>query len=173
MAFTSSGVGFRIQHLAADHAFHGSGGLRDETDDLYHGRGGRIEPGQRFVGLGLQGIAGQDGDGLAKGHVAGGFAAAKVVVVEGGKVVVDERVGVEHFDGCAEPLNAARQFARNGHGCLHGQHRPQTLAAGKGGVAHGAVDRGGHGIGAGKQFLQRAVGQLRALLDQRFHVGQH
>jgi hypothetical protein len=41
-----------------------------------------------------------------KGHVAGGLAAAQVVVVQGGQVVVDERVGVEHLEGRAQPLNA-------------------------------------------------------------------
>ena len=45
-----------------------------------------------------------------------------------------------------------------------GQHRPQPLAAGKDRVAHGAVNRGGHGFALGKQLFQRPVGQLRAFL---------
>ena len=53
-------------------------------------------------GEGLEGVAGEDGDGFAEDFVAGGLAAAEVVVVEGGEVVVDEGVGVEHLQGCAE-----------------------------------------------------------------------
>ncbi len=77
------------------------------------GRLGRaLEAGQHLEGAGLQRVAGQDGDGLAKGHVAGGLAAAQVVVVEGRQVVVDERVGVEHLEGRAQPLNALRAACR-------------------------------------------------------------
>ena len=135
--------------------------------------GGRVEAGEHLEGAGLQRVAGQDGDGLAEGHVAGGLAAAQVVVVEGGQVVVDERVGVKHLQGRAQPLDSLGQRPGDGDGGLHGQHRPEALAAGKDGVAHGAVNRGRHGVYAGKQLLQRPVGQLRALLNQRFHVGRH
>ena len=53
-------------------------------------------------GKGLEGIAGEDGDRVAEDLVAGGLTAAEIVVVEGREVVMDERVGVEHFDGGAE-----------------------------------------------------------------------
>ena len=58
--------------------------------------------GDGLEGEGLEGVAGEDGGGFAEDDVAGGLAAAKVVVVEGGEVVVDEGVGVEHLQGCAE-----------------------------------------------------------------------
>ncbi len=58
--------------------------------------------GDGLEGEGLEGVAGEDGDGFAEDYVAGGLAAAEVVVVEGGEVVVDEGVGVEHLEGCAE-----------------------------------------------------------------------
>jgi hypothetical protein len=38
----------------------------------------------------LQGIAGQDGHGLSEYPVAGRLATAQVVVIHGGKVVVDQ-----------------------------------------------------------------------------------
>ena len=93
---------FDVEHLAADHAFDRAHGIGDEADDLDR-RGGRaLESGQHLEGAGLQRVAGQDGDGFAKGLVAGGLAAAQVVVVQGGQIVVDQRIGVEHLQGRAQ-----------------------------------------------------------------------
>ena len=101
-----------IQHLAADHAIDGADGVGDEADDL-HGCGRRrIEAGKDFKGAGLQRVAGEDGDRFAERHVAGGLAAAQVVVVERGQVVVDQRVGVQHLEGCAQALDAAWDRSR-------------------------------------------------------------
>ena len=139
---------FEVEHLAADHALDGADGVGDEADDL-DGCGGRaVEAGEHFKGAGLQRVAGEDGDGFAKDHVAGGLAAAQVVVVEGGQVVVDERVGVQHLDGRAQVFDAAGQRAGNGDGGLVGEQRAQALAARKGGVAHGAVNGGRDGVDA-------------------------
>ena len=74
--------------------------------------GGAVEAGEDFEGAGLQRVSGEDGDGFAEGHMAGGLAAAQIVVVERGQVVVDERVGVQHLDGCAEVLDASGQRRR-------------------------------------------------------------
>ncbi len=68
--------------------------------------GGNAKVGEHFIGLGLERVAGEDGGGFAEGDVAGGLAAAEVVVVERGQVVVDERIGVEHFEGGGELFNA-------------------------------------------------------------------
>jgi hypothetical protein len=46
-----------------------------------------------------QRVAGEDGDGLAVDDVAGGLAAAEVVVVHAGEVVMDEGHGVHHLEG--------------------------------------------------------------------------
>ena len=51
----------------------------------------------------------------------------------------------------------------NGDCRLHDKHGPQPLAAGKDGVAHGAMNRRGHRFDAGKQLFEGAIGQLRAL----------
>ena len=103
---------FQVQHLAADHAVNGADGVGDKADDLNGGGGRAVEPGQHLEGAGLQRVAGQNGDGLAEGHVAGGLAAAQIVVVQGGQVVVDERVGVEHLQGRAQPLDSRREAPR-------------------------------------------------------------
>jgi hypothetical protein len=47
----------------------------------------------------LEGVAGEEGDGFAVDLVAGGDAAAQIVVIHAGEVVVDEGVGVEALDG--------------------------------------------------------------------------
>ena len=86
------------------------GGVGNQADDLHGCRGRRIQSGEDFVGARLQGVPGQNRDGLAKRHVAGGLAAAQVVVVQRGKIVVDQRVGVQHLDGRAQPLDAAGQL---------------------------------------------------------------
>ena len=78
--------------------------------------GGSGQVGDGLEGEGLEGVAGEDGDGFAEDDVAGGFAAAEVVVVEGGEVVVDEGVGVEHLEGCAEIGCACGELLRVG--CL-------------------------------------------------------
>ena len=99
-------LAFEVQHLAADHALDGADGVGDEADDLDGGRGRRLQPGQHLEGAGLQSVTGQDGDSLAEGHVAGGLAAAQLVVVQSGQIVVDERIGVEHLQGRAQPGNS-------------------------------------------------------------------
>ena len=164
---------FEIEHLAADHAVDGADGVGDEADDLHGGRGRAVEAGEHFKGAGLEGVAGKDGDGFAEGDVAGGLAAAQVVVVEGGQVVVDERVGVEHLEGRAEVSDSRRQRAGNGDGGLHGEHGTQALAAGEGGVAHGAVNGCRDGVDGGKENLKRLVGEFSALVNQRLYVGRH
>ena len=73
-----------------------------EAISVTHGDGaGGIDGsgGDGFEGLGEQGVAGEDGDGVAEFLVARGLAAAEVVVVESGEIVVDEGIGVDEFDG--------------------------------------------------------------------------
>ena len=64
---------------------------------IAHARNDELE------GKGVEGVAGQDGEGLAVDFVVGGPAAAEVVVVHGGKVIVDEGEAVDHLDGAGRP----------------------------------------------------------------------
>src|SRR6185312_9361774 len=59
------------------------------------------------------------------------------------------------------------------HSRLHGEHGAQALAAGEDRVAHGAVNGGRNGARGGDKFLERAVRQLRAFLNERLYVGRH
>ena len=143
--------------MAADHAggkgllwaYSGAYGEGDFADGDYGSVAGGWELSDGLEGKGLEGVAGEDGDGFAEDFVAGGLAPAKVVVIEGGQVVVDEGVGVEHFDGCAQVGCAFGDFAGScDHtGGFHAEDGAEALAAGEGAVTHGAVDGVGESVG--------------------------
>ncbi len=52
-----------------------------------------------FERHGEEGVAGEDGDAFAEHLVVGGAPTAEVIVVHARKVIVDERIGVDAFDG--------------------------------------------------------------------------
>jgi hypothetical protein len=125
-----------------------------------------------LVGLGLQSVAGQDCSSLAEDLVAGGPAAAKVVIVERGQIVMHERVGMKHLDRRAQFINAFRQFAAH-HSCrLHAENGPQPFASGKNAMAHGLVDGTRILRGRGQQSFQCGVGKLLALEQSFFQHGR-
>ena len=95
----------------ADAAYAGADGEGDLAEDGDGGGGRSGKPRDGLEGEGLEGVAGEDGGGFAEDDVAGGLAAAEVVVVESGEVVVDEGVGVEH-------LEWRRRGRRRLRGCL-------------------------------------------------------
>ena len=88
-----------------------------------------------------QDIAGQHGSGFSKCLVAGGFAAAQVIVVHAGQVIMDERIAVQHLNrrrkllGC---LGIAMEHIADGQ---H-QYRTDALAAAHQAVAGRAADLG-------------------------------
>ena len=133
----------------------GPDGTGDLLEDVDGGDGGAVQAGDGVKGEGLESVTGEDGDGVAEDLVAGRLAAAEVVVVERWEVVVNERVGVEHFDGCAE-LDGSL-LCRDCSGAdlagelpgLEAQHGTKPLAAGKDAVPHGAMDGVRRGIGRG------------------------
>src|SRR5690606_32291693 len=84
--------------LPPDHAV-ATCGVRERADQLDAAVGGHRGLGQDREGLGEQRVADEDGGGLAEPDVDRGLAAALVVVVHGGEVVVDERVGVHELEG--------------------------------------------------------------------------
>ena len=87
-------------------------------------------------GVGLQGVAGEDGRGLVKSFVIGGTAAAQIVIVHGRKVIVDEGIGMHHLYTAGKGQNIFRiRPEKRGRG--KAEHGPQTLASGKETVKHG------------------------------------
>ena len=88
--------------MAADHPLHPGRG-HNLADGGEHVLGvpallGQHEPER----LREEAVAGQDRHVLAEGDVAGGLPAPQDVVVHRGKVVMDERVRVDHLDGGRE-----------------------------------------------------------------------
>ena len=67
--------------------------------DLLCGLKVRVALAEQFEGFALQGIAHQQGRGFIKLLVATGLAAAKVIVVHAGQVVVHQGISVHQFDG--------------------------------------------------------------------------
>jgi hypothetical protein len=131
--------------------------------------------GDGLEGEGLEGVAGEDGDGFAEDDVAGGLAAAEVVVVEGGEVVVDEGVGVDHLEGCAESIGSGWEVAGacDHASGFHAEDGAEALATGEGGVAHGAVDGVREGGGGGEEALEGGVGEGCAGGEEGLDVGGH
>ena len=152
-------------------AYSGAYGEGDFFEDGDDGSGWCWELGDGLEGEGLEGVAGEDGDGFAEDFVAGGLAAAEVVVVECGEVVVDEGVGVDHLQCCTQVCRACRNLsgAGNHSGGLHAEDGAEAFAAREGAVAHGAVDGVREGVGlSGRSRSRDGVGELYAGVQQGF-----
>src|SRR5271168_4625372 len=91
--------GFQVGDLAADHAVDGAGGGGDFAEDGDAALGIDGGGGDGFECKREERIASEDGGGFAEFFVAGGFAAAEVVVVEGGEIVMNQGISVDKFDG--------------------------------------------------------------------------
>ena len=112
--------------------------------------------GEDFKRDSQQPVAGEDGHTFAEDFVRSGPAAAEVVVVHAGEVVVDERVSVDALDG-ARGGRGRGNLTATGFGSRKGQDRAQPLAPGEERVAHRLVDRLGLHAGAREKAVERAV----------------
>ncbi len=86
----------------------------------------------------------------------GGAAAAQIVVVHAGQVVMHQRIGVENFDRSPDARGARRIDVEQLGGIQH-QERTQPFAAGEGRVAHGFVDARMQAVRLGQDAFQRLV----------------
>lgn len=121
-------------------------------------RAGGVGAGENEEGFGEEGVAGEDGGGLVEGDVDGGIAAAQRAVVHGGKVVVHEGVGVEHFHGGGGGRGVGGGGVEVGGG--EEEDGAQALAPALDGVAHGRVEAGRAGVGGGQPCVEGALGAL-------------
>ena len=124
---------------------------------------------------GLERVSCEDRCRLSKSDVAGGLAAAQVVVIQSGQVVVDERISVNHLERRAELRGGSVECAGSGdHPCrFEAQDRSQPLAAGKGAVSHGAMDGAGCGGGGWKQTLEGLIRKGCAGFEELLNVRGH
>ena len=120
--------------LPADHVARPGGLGQRRTTRRGHRR--RLDLlGQHLEGQRQQGVAGQNGRGLVERLVAGGPAAPQIVVVHGRQIVVDQRIGVDHFDRAGGRHGRFDRPAARLGGQQH-QHRPQPFARRQEAVAH-------------------------------------
>ena len=99
--------GFEIGDLAADHSAVRAGGLRDHRQNRHAPLRFNGSHRQRLKSQSQQRVARQNGDRLAEDFMIGGFAAAKIVVIECGKIIVNQRIGVNEFERAADVHRAS------------------------------------------------------------------
>lgn len=119
--------------------------------------GGRILFGKNLKGKGEQGIPRKQGGRDVELNMACGLSAPHGAVVDAGKVVVYEGIGVEafHGNGCGERVGAeVEKFARGKQ-----EHRPDAFAARVHGIAHGGV-----------QSFRSRDGSGQDAVDAGFHL---
>src|SRR5207244_13634346 len=109
---------------------------RDFFDDSDPRLSRTMQPCQNLICLSLQRVSRKNCDCFAKNFVAGGATAAQIVVVQSGKIVVDQRIGMQHFKRGAEMINSGMTRTGNHAACLDAQSWAQALAASEYAVAH-------------------------------------
>src|SRR5712671_5188424 len=104
--------------------------------------------------------------------MAGGFAAAKIVVVQGWQVIMNQRVGVNHFDGAGR-MQGGGNIGSEYPGGLNAKDRAYALAAGKNTVAHGLMNGSGPSGYLWQEFFERGVYRKPVFFKEfgEFHRG--
>ena len=118
-----------------------------------------LEARQHGEGLGLQGVADQDGRGLVPLLVDGGLAAAQVVIVHRRQVVVDQRIAVDELHRRRHPHRAVAGDAEQA-GAGHDQEGTQPLAAAQACVAHRLEQLGLGGVGHRQEMVDFLLDQF-------------
>ena len=139
MARVEAAFGREIEHLPADHAAE-AGGARERRDQLecappasgcVSGRAEDVE------GEGQQAVAGEDGGRLVECLVRGRPAAAQIVIVHRGQVVVHQRVAMHAFERRAGHQGLLARRPRTARRDSTTRNGPQPLAAAEARIAHG------------------------------------
>ena len=149
--------GHDVHHLAARHTVVTAGaGERGDQLGTDEGIGAGIGLAQDVESQGMQAIAREHGGRFVEGGVHGGFAVAQFVIVHAGQIIVDERIGMNCFDGAAG-IDRGAAVDPEQVGGRDEQQRAHPLAAADRGIAH-RLDQPRPGIvGDGKKRVERAV----------------
>ena len=67
--------------------------------------------------------------------------AAQIVVVQRGQIVMDQRIGVQHFQRRPEFFDSRGKRSRDHASGFHAKDRTQSFASGKNAVPHRFVNR--------------------------------
>src|SRR5215471_9717072 len=157
--------GFEVCDLSADHAVYRTRRRCDFVEYFYAKIGRDWCLAYRCEGKRKESVARQDGDGFSELLVASGFASAQIVVVEGGKVVVDERVRVDELDGASRVERRGDVGGKNTRG-LKTKDRAYALAAGKDRITHGFVNRSGRRGRRREKAFEGGVDQLQIFVEE-------
>ena len=120
---------------------------------------------------GQQGVACQHRRHFVKGDMGGGATAPQIIVIHAGQIVMHQRIGVQHFDGRAGAQGVAVIHPEQAGGMQH-QERPQPLAAGEGGIAHGFLNAALGAMGAWQHRFEGCIHRLGAGRDGAGQVGR-
>src|SRR5262245_14851332 len=106
--FTSYGTAFplEIKNLTRDHTVRTSCGgckCRNDTQDMIRRK--MFGTCDCLESESQEGIAGKDGDGFIKLLMTGGSPATKIIVVHCREIIMDERITMNHLDGCGDGQN--------------------------------------------------------------------
>src|SRR5262245_28006431 len=99
-------LGFEVHDLSSDHAVNRARAFCNLGNDSDPCARRALQLGEGFIGLSLQSISRQNRDCLTKHFMAGWPPTPEVVIIERGKVVVDQGVGMQHLERSTEILNA-------------------------------------------------------------------
>jgi hypothetical protein len=129
--------GFEIEHLPADHAAQ-TGRARQSENERNANPRVRVGCGVRhhIECIGEQAIAGKDRGRFVESLVRCRPPTSQIVVIEGRKIIMDERVAMDHFNGRRRAQDTLAFGAKKARG-LDREKRPEPLAAAKTRVAHG------------------------------------
>jgi hypothetical protein len=111
-----------------------------------------------------EGISGEDGDSFPVFHVTRWHAATEIVVVHAGKIIVNERIGMNAFD-CASRRECVREVSIAGFGGSKAENRAKALPTGEEAVAHRLMHGGGSSPGRREVAVERPVDDLTALFQ--------
>ena len=130
--------------------------------------------GQRLERQGLQRVAGQDCGGFVPGLMDRWHAPAQVVVIHGRQVVMDQRIGVQAFDGGGGAVGLDFRHPKEPRP-FDDQKCPEAFAAIKHPIAHGVAQprlavRRQDGVQAAFASARR-FGQRR--VKGGWHIRQH
>ena len=150
-------LGFNVKHLAAGHAvLAGGAGEFGEQSEAYRRIGMDIGATEDFEGKGQKRVAGKDGGRLIEGAMERRTAAAQIIIIHGGKIVMDQRIAMHAFKGCSDRQSTGRRDVEEPRAFDH-QKGAQALPRPQRGVAHG-LDKAVRRSGPGQELPQQSFG---------------
>ena len=157
-----------VQILPAAHAVQSHGAGQDfGAGSLSVGRKIAAEDGAK--GLGLEGVPRQDGGAFAIDHMVGRAAPAQIVIIHAGKIIMDQAVCMQHFNGAGHRQGRLHIAAGDAAELQH-QNGADPLAAGQQAIAHG-LGQAGLGIvfRQGEVLRQGSIDPIAVFVHSHFN----